>query len=412
MAEGLTCSIDPAADQCGDVIGLLGGCDESLGRWWRPVERGAVADDVLDVAIEIVDGDSAQDALGVGEDALARAVVDLQAAGASAGLDPKAAEAHLVVVDPLMRIAGQEEIVRSWRDACAQQPPLGRMEVLCLVDYGVGVQAGVGCASGELLGREVGELHVRRALAGGEVGDEALDRRPDLLALTPREADAAARPWRHRVLGQGVDVPGEHDLLPFGDQEAMVEVEFVEPAHHDGVAREFVQLVGLHGAQAVSRGREHLLRERVNRAHMQSAVLLRSAERPQRPVEVRGQAACVGRDQEPLGAVTGRDELLGEEARAVHEHDGLASPCTSGDLDGAVVHGAFGEHTLGGMQERPPCLEVAGQQIEQLAVVGRDGEGRLAGGTVERRVDVARCRPARRHRRRSRPGSCPRLPRR
>ena len=49
-----------------------------------------------------------------------------------------------MVVDPLMRVTGDEEVVGTGPHRSAQQTPLRGVEVLRLVDHRVGVEPGVG----------------------------------------------------------------------------------------------------------------------------------------------------------------------------------------------------------------------------------------------------------------------------
>ncbi|MGW1705045.1 hypothetical protein ACWCP8_05710 [Streptomyces sp. NPDC002206] len=50
------------------------------------------------------------------------------------------AQEDLGVADPLVRVAGDEQVVGTFRAQRAQQPPLRRVQVLCLVDDDVVVR--------------------------------------------------------------------------------------------------------------------------------------------------------------------------------------------------------------------------------------------------------------------------------
>ncbi len=223
----------PPLQNVGDVLGLLGGGGEALDLRRRPVECRAVPDLGLQIAVEVVDLLAAENALCDSEDRLAGPVVDLQSPGAAARLDADARQAHAVVVDALMCVSRDEQVVCASRDARAQQPPLRGVQVLRLVDDGVRVQPGV--AAGELLGGHRGDLDPGRPVTRCELAGEPFDRAPHLFALATRQATTPSWPWRHRVLGQGVDVLGEDDLLPFGNEESVVDAERVEARHACGL---------------------------------------------------------------------------------------------------------------------------------------------------------------------------------
>lgn len=54
--------------------------------------------------------------------------------------DTEGAQGDPGVVDPLVGVAGDEQVVGTFRDQRAQQPPLRRVQVLCLVDDDVAVR--------------------------------------------------------------------------------------------------------------------------------------------------------------------------------------------------------------------------------------------------------------------------------
>ncbi len=85
-----------------------------------------------------------------------------------------------MVVDPLVCVAGDEQVVGPASDSCPEEAPLRGMEILSLVDEDVVV--GLGRARLELRGGGRGELEERAFSALMELALERLERGPDLRA--------------------------------------------------------------------------------------------------------------------------------------------------------------------------------------------------------------------------------------
>ena len=148
-----------------------------------------------------------------GQDLLRGAVVHGEAPAAAAHLDAEAGQGDPVVVDALVRVSGDEHVVGSRRHGGAQQPPLGRVEVLGLVHDHVPVQGLAGVA--QQVGGLVGELDVggagqrRREFCGDAFGGAQTWA---ALGLAERSAPAGAQAGQVGLLG--VQVLREDDLFP------------------------------------------------------------------------------------------------------------------------------------------------------------------------------------------------------
>jgi hypothetical protein len=87
------------------------------------------------------------------------AVIHRQPAAAAAHVDADFRERDAVVINALVRVAGDEHVVGAWRDGGAQQAPLRRVQILGLVDDHMPV--GRLAAVAEEPGGLVGELQER-----------------------------------------------------------------------------------------------------------------------------------------------------------------------------------------------------------------------------------------------------------
>ena len=103
-------------------------------------------------------------------------------------------------------------------DGGAEQPPLGRVQVLGLVHQDVPVARRLP-ASPEQAGGLVGQLHVGGLAGRGELGGDLLGGLPDQAALGLGERAAPAGAQAGQVGLLGVQVLGQDDLLPLVLQE-------------------------------------------------------------------------------------------------------------------------------------------------------------------------------------------------
>ena len=96
-------------------------------------------------------------------------------------VNAQAGEGDPVVVDALVRVGGDEQVIRAGSDGGAEQPPLGGVQVLGLVDEDVPVAR---CSRLPEQARGlVGQLEVGGLPSRGKFGRDPLCDMPDLAAL-------------------------------------------------------------------------------------------------------------------------------------------------------------------------------------------------------------------------------------
>ena len=122
-----------------------------------------------------------------------------------------------------MRVGRDEQVVGAGIDGRAEQPPLGRVQVLGLVHQDVPVARRSRLA--EQLGGLVGQLEVGGLPGCGELGRDPLGNLPDLAALGLGERAPPAGAQTGQVGRLGAQVLGQDDLLPLVLQERRGEVE-------------------------------------------------------------------------------------------------------------------------------------------------------------------------------------------
>ena len=103
------------------------------------VDFGAASGDRVEVVVHVVDAAAVHQPEAPAEDLRGGAVVDGQPARASRDVDADLAKGHMIVVDALVSVAGEEQIVGVFGDSGAQEPPLVGAQVLRFVDDDVPV---------------------------------------------------------------------------------------------------------------------------------------------------------------------------------------------------------------------------------------------------------------------------------
>ena len=318
----------------------------------RAVQRGAVPGERVKSVVEVGDGDVAEHPQGPAQDLRTRPVVDPQPARPAGDADADGAQADVVAVDPLVRVAGEEQVVRTDRDRGAQQPPLRGVQVLDLVDDHV-TERRAGARGDD----------PRRLVSEGEEGPDPLaaqalgerrERRPHLPLLALGEATPPAAPRGAQVLLLGVDGVRQHHLAPLLHEEGGRERTAGQPVEQLVVPlHRHVPVLASHDAQ----------RPTVDVEHLDGAALLGVEQLRQVALQRLGQPTGVGGEQHRFRRqVPARHEVLD----AVQCDDCLAGPRAAGHLRTAPVRGAVGDLLLGRVQEHPPQGQRLGEEGEQL----------------------------------------------
>ena len=150
--------IQPAADPLHEGVEfvLAGGGAGNVGA--VAVHGGAVAEQTVGLPVQAGDRCGPEQRDRPGEDLRGGPVVHRQPPAAAPDADTQAGQGHVIVVDPLVRVGGDEQVIRPGRDSRLQQAPLGGVQVLAFVHDDMPVQGDTGFA--EQVGRLVGELEV------------------------------------------------------------------------------------------------------------------------------------------------------------------------------------------------------------------------------------------------------------
>src|SRR5699024_6520479 len=204
-----------------------------------PAVRDLVAGQVVVRHGGDVEVAAAQDRDGEGEVLRGGAVVQAQAAGASADGDPVPAQLHGVRVDALVGVLGDEHVVLALGDERAQHLPLGGAQVLSLVDEdvvgepfsrhsGLRIQQSGGDGGG--LVPVQGGVPLPALAVGGDHG-------PHLAALGAAQPGAAAGAGGAPVLRVLHEPVGQHDLAVLVDQELGGDVRLGAAAERAGRGR-------------------------------------------------------------------------------------------------------------------------------------------------------------------------------
>lgn len=175
------------------------------------MQRRAVPGERLRTVVEIADRKVAEHAERPVQDLGAGPVIDLQACRPARDGDPDPAQADVVAVDPLVRVPGEKEVVGAERYRCPQQPPLGRVQVLDLVDNNVAKRRSVPC--GDQACGLVGDRWSGPHAVLAQARHEPLDRGPDAALLSSTETSPTPAAGRGTVCVPVRHCVGEDDVL-------------------------------------------------------------------------------------------------------------------------------------------------------------------------------------------------------
>ena len=359
---------EPRANPFGKKFEFLGPCGGHPSLRARAVHRRPVAEQGVHLAVQAGHRVRPEQRHRPGQDLLGGPVVQRQPPAPPPHADPQAGQGDPVVVDALVRVGRDEQVVRARRHGRAEQPPLGRVQVLGLVHEDVPVARRSRLP--EQPGGLVGQLQVSGLAGGGEFGGDLLRGPPDqaALGLAERPAPAGARAGQVRLLG--AQVLGQDDLLPLVLAERRGEVE---PGLRDGLGPAVAQhpLVRDDGRAA------GLPDDAVGQpVHVEHLDLLAHVDVPDEQVELGGQGAGQvavegGEEDWRFGAFGVRGALggrgaLGQQGRAVQHGHRLAGAGAAGHLRRAGVTGLVGDVALARVQERAPRRERVREDVPQL----------------------------------------------
>ena len=224
---GCVVDIQPAVDALGrrSELLLLRGAGEDLGG--GAGAGGAVVVDVVFLAFSVDKRCVAakQDAQGVVEVLLGGAVVQGQPVGGPpAGGDAEVGQGQWVAVDALVGVFGDEDVVRSRRDAGAEEVPVAGVEVLGFVDNDV-LEHGLATTLAthvQDLGADGGHGGPEELAVDGLGVHDRFEHRPDLFALLAVQWGAAAGAGDFQILSLGRDPVRQDDGFVFGLEEGVV----------------------------------------------------------------------------------------------------------------------------------------------------------------------------------------------
>jgi len=118
--------VEPALEELGNEGALLSVRLEMLDPGRLAGAERAVAPEVVQALVEVVEVEALQAGDGPAADLVRGSVVHPEAAGAAADVDPAARQARAVAVDPLVGVADQEQVVGSQLSREARRrPPSG-----------------------------------------------------------------------------------------------------------------------------------------------------------------------------------------------------------------------------------------------------------------------------------------------
>ena len=263
-----------------------------------------------------------------------------------------------------MRVGRDEQVVRAWIDGRAEQPPLGRVQVLGLVHQDVPVARRSRLA--EQVGGLVGQLEVGGLAGCGELGRDPLGSLPDLAALGLGERASPAGAQAGQVGLLGVQVLGQDDLLPLVLQERRGEVE----AGVGGGLRPASSQLSLVGDGRRAAGLlDHAVGQPVHVEHLDPAAHGGIVDQQVELGAERFGQVAVERGQQDGAREPGLFGAFGQEGRAVQHGHRLAGAGATGDLGRPGIAHAVGDLVLARMQERAPRGERVGQDQPQILLV-------------------------------------------
>ena len=286
----------------------------------RAVHRRPVAQQGVRLAVQAGHRVRPEQRHRPGQDLLGGPVVQGQPPAPPPHADPQAGQGDPVVIDALVRVGRDEQVVRAGRDRGAEQPPLGRVQVLGLVHQDVPVGRFLRLA--EQVRRLAGQLQVSGLAGVGQFRGDPLGGLPHLAALDLGERrPAGAHAGQVRLLG--AHVLGQEDLLPLVLAERRGKAQ-------PGVCGGFGPAVEQHPLVRDDRSAAGLLDDAVGQpVDVEHLDLLAHLGVPDQQVELGGQGvgqvAVEGGDQHAPGP-------FGQEGRPVQHRHRLAGAGAAGHL--------------------------------------------------------------------------------
>ena len=313
------------------------------------------------LALRVVGGAARHERVGRLPDLLRGAVVEAEDARPAAHFQPRGQERRAGLEDALVAVAGDEHVVLALRGQRAQEPQLGRPEVLRLVSHDVRVRALAGLVQ-----------HAREAPAHARPRGEpflvqqlvqAVEHGPEPLPRGRPEGRDARGSLGHPVRREVADAVRVDDHVPLGFRERQrlpAAARFVPGPPQQLVEPGALQRLEGPRRAVVVAAHGHLVE--VDDVDPRSGFGLQAHQRVHLLLQTLGQRLGERREQH-LPA-----PLAGQPGRAVHGHDGLARARAAAHAGGAAM-AAVHRVLLGGVEEDLPVLPRLGEGTAQRVVV-------------------------------------------